>query len=371
MVMKRVYKWDFEYLLDLQEDFQMKADESTLDVDKERYLDIVDEISELLCMIVFSEGTLVSDNIRQQEMLDNLRMCEYVPDYSDLTDDLVDKLIPMLADMDIIPNIKYKTKIDMATCLDILGNVILNVFDEKHLEVYNEYIRNKKDVILLSNVIESASTTTLNVEGEEIHYIAVGNKNNFDMFSNLIHEIGHVFRLVNNKYLIDEDDKLYEFEAYMYQIKILDYLIKNDVYRDEAITALLDIFKTIERVAVLIDASKKYGLKKQFNVGNFKDICAKINLYDRAYLNNTSHLIEYLEYIYSRNILNYIYSLLFVLEIFDEEKEEEIYNYVINNIGNMNTDMYVKEIFDDPITFNGLKKYKDYRGYVLSLIKKD
>ena len=369
--MERVYKWDFDSLVKLQEEYTEKMENAKEEYLKEQYQEIIDEISLMLFMVIDSDCSLSSEYVRQQELLDEIRGMEIVPDYSDLTDDLVDELIPMLANLSILPNIKYQKKINMDECISILGDVILKVFGKKHYDVFNEYILSKNDSILLSNVLESASTTTLNVDGVDRHYIAVTNKNNFEMFSNLIHEIGHLFRLVNNEYIIEEDDKLYEFEAYMYQFKILDYMIENNIYREEALVAMLEIFKCIDRVAVLIDASKQYGLKKMFNVGNLKDTCAKMNVYDRAYLENTTNLLEYLAYIYSRNILNYIYSSLFAIEIIGEEDEKKIYNYVINNIGNMNSDMYVKNILDDPISFNGIRQYKEYRSHILSLINKD
>ena len=368
--MGRTYKWDFDSLVKLQEEYSLKLENTDKYYLKEQYQEIIDEISLMLFMILASEGSLVSDHVRQQEILDEVRGMEVQPDYSDLTDDIVNVLVPELASLDTLPKIKYQKKFNMDECINVLGDVILKVFGKKHYDVFNEYVLSKEDSILLSNVLESASITTLNVDGVDRHYIAVANKNNFEMFSNLIHEIGHLFRLVNNQYIIDEDDKLYEFEAYMYQFKILNYLIENDIYREEALVAVLEIFKAIERVAVLIDSSQKYNLMNMFNVGNLKDICAKMNIYDRAYLDNTTNLLEYLAYIYSRNILNYIYSSLFAIEIIGEDNEKKIYNHVIKNIGNMNSDIYIKDVLSDPISFDGLRKYKEYRSHILSLINK-
>ena len=202
---------------------------------------------------------------------------------------------------------------------------------------------------------------------------------------NIRYRFGQYFKVVENEQIIGgifgfelDDPKIIkiaqfyllpEFQALGYGTEILEYFIENNIYVKESIVALLEIFKSIERVAVLIDADKKFDLHSNFNIGNFKDLCAKIDLYDRANIPNTLNLLEYLSYVYSRNILNYIYSVLAVIEVKDRSDSRDIYEYITHNIGSVSSDEYVYKIFDDPITFNGLDKYKKFRGKILELSK--
>lgn len=367
----RKFEWDFNYLIELQEDFKVKMHNSDSEEEKMIYADVIDQINIMLYTIITSNGVVINEHVRAQKILDELRVQQVVEDYSALAEPLMDQTVPLLASLEPIKRLKYNKKIDMEECTHILGDAIREVFGEEHYKVYQEYILNRDDVIQLSNVIDGAYTTTIHVDTRDEHYMLIPNKKNFDMFSNFIHEVGHLFRLVNNDYNPLQDDKFYEFEAYYYQVKILEYFIENDIYRREAIVALLDIFKSIERVAVLLDASSKYNLRNSYNIGNFKEICAKINLYDRANLTNTLNVLEYLSYIYSRNILNYIYGVLSVIEVKDRDDSFQIYSNVVTNIGKISSDEYAYQIFDDPITFNGLNKYKEYRTKILGLARND
>ena len=108
--MGRNYKWNFDYLVNLREDYLKKAEKSTRECDILQYQDIADEISNMLFMIMASDGRLESMGVRQQELLDCIRGIDYVDDYSDLTEDLVDRLVPELANLSILPNVKYKKK---------------------------------------------------------------------------------------------------------------------------------------------------------------------------------------------------------------------------------------------------------------------
>ena len=363
------YSWNFNYLMNLQNDFKVKLNECDNDAERLIYADVIDQLSIMMYTIIVSDGRVVSEHNRLQTLLDELRGQKQVEDFSALTDDLVDKTIPLMASLDKIDTLKFNKKISMDECVLLLGDAIHDVFGDEHYKLYLEHIRNNPNILQLSNVVDSAYTTTIHVNDKDEHFILLPNKRNFDMFSNFIHEVGHLMRLVSNDVNPLEDDKLFEFEAYYYQVKILEYFIENDIYRRESIVALLDIFKSIERVAILVDADRTLGLHNSFNIGNFKDLCGKINLYDRADLKNTLNVIEYLSYIYSRNILNYIYSVLAVIEVKDRSDSRDIYDYIIHNIGKVSSDEYVYQIFDDPITFNGIDKYKKFRGKILELSK--
>lgn len=365
----RKYSWDFNYLMNLQNSYKVKLLNSNSDEEKQIFNDVIDQLSIMMYTIITSEGVVINEKIRHQFLLDSFREQKSVEDYSALTDSLISDTLPLIAELEPIRNIKYKSNIEMDECIEVLGDAIKEVFGDKHYQIYLDYIKNRSGVIQLSNVVDSAYTTTIHVDDHDEHFMLLPRTNNFHMFSDFIHEVGHLYRMVNNEYNPLLDDKLYEFEAYYYQVKILEYFIENNIYVKESIVALLEIFKSIERVAVLIDADKKFDLHSNFNIGNFKDLCAKIDLYDRANIPNTLNLLEYLSYVYSRNILNYIYSVLAVIEVKDRSDSRDIYEYITHNIGSVSSDEYVYKIFDDPITFNGLDKYKKFRGKILELSK--
>ena len=361
------YSWDITYLVNLKDDFTSKLNNSTTVEDKNKYQDVIEQIDILLYISLMSSGEVIDSKVRCQSLLDEYRNQVRVDDSSYLFDELVSDTLPLFNQFEPLIGYRFKKRIKLDECIDILGNIINNVFGEEHYKIYKEYILDRKNVIQVSNLVEGASITTINVDGLDNHFMLLPNKHNFDLFSFLVHEVGHLFRLKNNDTSPLLDDKLFEFESYFYQIKILEYCIENNIYAREALVSLINIFKDIEKVAILFDNANRFNLQNHFNISQFKELCGKINLYDKTNLRNTKDLLEYLSYVYSRNILNYIYSILAVLEVKDREDGMDIYNHIVTNIGKISSDEYVYEIFDDPITFNGLEKYKKYRNKLLSL----
>ena len=361
------YTWDINYLANLKHQFKIKLFNSEDEETNLRYSSVIDQIDILMSISLMSGGEIINSKVRGQELLDSFRRQKSIDDYSGLVPDLMSKTVPLFNQFDRIKNSKYSAKLNIHECVYLLGDIIKEVFDEEHYNTYKKYVIDGNHFIQVSNLVEAASISTITSDDKDYHFMLLPDKNNFILFSNLVHEVGHLFRLTHNDTSPLLDDKLYEFESYYYQVKILEYCIENDIYRNDAIIALLDIFKDIERVAILLDSSYRFNLQNQFNIGTFKEICAKIDLYDKTGVNNTLELLEYLSYIHSRNILNYIYSFLAVLEVKDRDDEVDVYNHIVTNIGKISSDEYVYNIFDDPITFNGLDKYKKYRSKILGL----
>ena len=87
--------------------------------------------------------------------------------------------------------------------------------------------------------------------------------------------------------------------------------------------------------------------------------------YDK-YLTGKNGMIKYFSDAHGNKLTK---SDALYIEVKDRSDSRDICEYITHNIGSVSSDEYVYKIFDDPITFNGLDKYKKFRGKILDLSK--
>lgn len=154
-----------------------------------------------------------------------------------------------------IPSVKF---IDLNN--DDILSLVHDFYKTRSSTFFNCFLNayNKRDVNLQikSNPYKNYAVT-YHLLSEKESYINLGKANTiFDLIS-LVHEYGHVITFLMNPNFITNPNFIFirELDGLFFEIQFLDFLIENNIFKEEAILANLDINAQMNRKARFIQAN--------------------------------------------------------------------------------------------------------------------
>lgn len=198
------------------------------------------------------------------------------------------------------------TYIDPNTCLKIISDFLMKVDPE----LYNMfcYLYNSKHILFENNYIGGCEL--LEKKRNSI-YIIVGPLSGVNDMQNLVHELGHAYKdfcfQECHKYFDINDVLASEISSETLELMFLDYLIKNNIYYNDAIYSFKYYHERIIEDAKLLATLDRDYYNKSF-------------IYDLAYfigrtvasnymINKDMTYPELIRYAYSRDILRLLKEL--------------------------------------------------------------
>lgn len=253
----------------------------------------------------------------------------------------------------------YLEKISIEESLKIIHEFIGCDFGKENQQLFKNFFIKNPNYLLFTNDV---SGQTVQIDDEI--YVAVNKKNNISTTSTLAHEAGHAYRLVKNNNDITYKNTLLEFESFSYEIRLLNWMIKNNIYQKDATYYLLNIIQSIENTSIAKYFNDRYRFYNM-NEYQLEDKINDLNLLKITGEDNTNKFYEYILTSKSSDILTYSFSLLRVINDLENPNYLENYRKVISNLEKINSQAAQEEIFKRDIT--DLSFYTDYKK---TLIKK-
>lgn len=294
-----------------------------------------------------------------QEFLYEYKLIKYLYAYPHSKKDNNDfkKISEQMIIIDNSTKHKYLEEISIEESLKIINEFIGYNFGKENQQLFKDFFIKNQDYLLFT-CENSDQTIQIN---DEI-YVAVNKNNNIHMTSTLAHEAGHVYRLMKNNNNITYKNTLLEFESFSYEIRLLNWMIQNNVYQKDATNYLLNIMQSVENTAIakyLNDKYKFYNMTEDELEEKIKDL----NLLEITGEDNTNKFYEYVMSSKSSDILTYTFSLLRVINDLENHNYLENYRKVISTLGNLNQQTAQEEIFKKDIT--DLSFYKEYKKILI------
>lgn len=247
----------------------------------------------------------------------------------------------------------YLEKISIEESLRIIHEFIGCDFGKENQQLFKDFFIKNQDYLLFTN---DNSGQTVQIDDEI--YVSVNKNNNISMTSTIAHEAGHAYRLMKNNNDITYRNTLLEYESFSYEIRLLNWMIKNNIYQKDATYYLLSIIQSIENTAIAKYFNDRYRFYNM-NEYELEEKMNDLNLLKITGEDNTNKIYEYILAAKSSDILTYSFSLLRVINDLENPNYLENYKKVIPNLEKINSQKNQKEIFKKDIT--DLSFYKEYK----------
>lgn len=368
------YGWNTDKIQGIIKEYEHVMD--TWNLTEETMNEIESRISTyqlLLITSIMNDGeTTIIKEIRNRGLLDYLRTETDSHFYQDTFFGKAETEISnSISKLDILPKIKLqKLNLSEQEMMDIITEFIILTFGNDHYQTFKKTLLDNPERIRIGAEDEIPATYAVKENNEVAFYVAIPRKNNILDLVYIAHEVGHIYRMMHTKgSLIDTQNEIIsEIESLFYQLSFLDYLIKKGIMVEEANKAKIQFFKETEMIGNIINANNVYRFDRMFFLGEFKKIAKQINLYEKAYQKDCYDLLQWFISIFTEMQFKYTYSSVAAIDLLisDPDIRNKKYQYLLENIGLLESDIIVQSIFNDPIGFNDLKTYKKYREETLS-----
>lgn len=361
------FAWDIDYITKRQE-YYGNLIEVTLDREKRlKYEDLFDKYSLLILENLSSEGKVVSSRTPSIEILREIKEYPFADDYSEyslkIRDCVIKEFHTLVMDL---PYVQFSKTMNGGDVLKYIGNAIHDIFGDDAYKDYKKLAIDTNSNIQIGNSESRACLHPVDDPEFPNYYVLLPKRSNISIVRDLSHEAGHHHRYSVNDSELLADHLLLEYESFSYELRILDYFIKNGIYKGEAIKAMIRIINFIDACALLLE---ELDLLESCTMNEFTRKAHERDLYDRLHIPNNKSLFEYLFTVKTEYMFPYIYSALCVFEHMQTDTNLDRYETVIHNIERVSEDELIKEIVENPEDVNNLNGYKKYREDIKRLYK--
>lgn len=361
------FAWDIDYIMKRQEYYKNLWETAVDEAKREEYEILFDTYSRLILERLSSEGAVTNSGISCLEILEEIREYPLADDYSPYSLKIRDSIIKEMHNLTMnLPYVQFSKSTHLTNLVNYVGEAIHDLFGDEAYEDYKKLALDKNSNIQIGNSESRAGMTLVNDPDYPNYYILLPKHSNISIVGDLAHEAGHHHRyMVNDRNLL-ADHLLSEYESFSYALRVLDYFIKNGIYKREAIKAMIRQINFIDTCALLFD---ELDLLNSHTICEFTREAHKRDLYDRIHIPNNRLLLDHLFTIKTEYMFPYIYSALCVFDHMQTDPYLDRYETVIRNIGRIPEEELIKKVVDKPEDINNLNGYKKYREDIKRLYK--
>lgn len=361
------FAWDIDHIMKRQEYYKKLSDITTDQQKKLEYEDLFDTYSFLILEHLFSKGNVVSSGISASTLLEEIKEYPFASDYSEYSLKIRDDTIKKMNDLSMnLPYVHFSKSMSGKNLVNYVGNAIHDIFGDDAYKDYKKLALDTNSNIQIGNRESRACMHKVKDPDYPRYYILLPRRSNISIVGNLAHEAGHHHRYRVNESEILAKHLLLEYESFSYELRILDYFIKNGIYKREAVKAMIRSINFIDTCALLFN---ELDILESRTINELTKRAHERGLYDRLHIANNESLLDYLFTIKTEYMFPYIYSALVVFDHMQTDVDLGRYETVIHNIGKMSEEELIKEVVDKPNDVNNLNGYKRYREDIKRLYK--
>ena len=357
--------WDSEYLIKMKEKTEKKIILAKSKDEEDRLKEDIDVYDMLMLTLLFSDAISIEEKISIKQFLEYIEGSTF--EYK-LSKEDEEKICKYGLEFAKLKKIKTKFKnehISKDESISIVGDFIKSKFNSKHYDGFNSVFNG--NYVLFDSSNDGDLAYTVSVDNEI--FVRIPMTEDIKMLSSIGHEAGHAFRMMNNINTI-YSNYFGEYESFFYELNLLSWLIKNNIYKDEAINYFLYIFKLIEQVLYMRYLIGNYRLNEITKVNDFEIIVSKLKIKERLNLSDNQELFNYFITTLDMDIRSYFYSFLAVLNSMEKENSLQIYENVVRSIDNENEEYILRTILGGSAL--DINQYTNYRNILQKrLIKTD
>lgn len=359
---KEIKGWNEDYIQNKFNYYYDIAKKCKNPILKKQYKEQLEIYISLYQKLLLQDGKIFYNKITTKTFLQKYNDLENYFLFDRNTTKTLNNIAQQFCSLGRTPKFDYTEKITHTEAREIIELFLKENFPQENVDNFKDFFRYKKDFILYDKHNEESSVTVTN-EGEL--FVVLPSCENILMLAETAHEAGHIYGLSLNPnpsqtYL----NPLREFDSLSYEIRLIDWLIKNNIYEKDASKYLLNMMRIIENVIITRYYNNIYKLNKIKSVEKFTTRIEDLKLMKTLNIKRKQDLFNFIVSSLTNNYIPYLYSFLIVLNNLNLPNYLENYNYALENLTKKDSDIIAESIFPHDIT--DLTQYKEYRK---SLIK--
>ena len=328
-----------------------------LALEDEKYEDELLMYQLLYATLIFQEGTVTHNEVSIEEFLDAYNDTNNLfPIKNRITKSAVRNTIESILKLD---SLEKRTILDIIPREDsfaFVGKYIKEIFGEEHFNIYKKYVLQNKDYILFDKHNTNPRIIPT-IEGE--YFLKLLSSSNIDFSSTLAHECGHLVK----KILYGEPIRvsfLSEVESFSYEFGLLLWMIKNNIYKNEAQKRFINVMELLESLTKARYYDNLYSLHSIKDSHKFYERIINNNILEKVNVSSFDDLFNLIGTSIEINYNAYLLSFLIALEIIQKPNFLEKYNYILQNLEKVSDSRFLKTIGLNNITnLNAYNKVRE------------
>lgn len=341
--------WNCEYIVYKKQQLEERVAKIN-EVSKRKELEEEMELCDyLLMMLLFSNGETIYDDLTMEDFIEDMYEQDFVYTIPSNKLDRIKQITLSLLNLPRLNVEQYKTHIAPKESIEIVGNFLKDKFGDSHYQLYKKTIA--------SNYVLFDKGVTLPfvacIDGEP--FLRISKTDDIKMLSALVHEFGHVYRILNNSNKKIENSYC-EIESFFCEFNLLLWLIKNNIYSKEAASHFLYLFNTMEQILLMRNFIIEYKLNKINKPIKYREVLNKLQLKKQLNINSDQDFFDIYSTAIDIDLLTYFNSFMATINNIDDFDK---YDYVIRNIQTGNEDdISVKVLNKNKGEYDSYLKYR-------------
>lgn len=311
----------------------------------------------LYATLIFQEGEIIHNEVSIEEFLEAYRDTNNLfPIKNRITRGLVRKVNMNILKLDSLNKQTIEEKIDIDDSFRFVGEFIKEIFGDEHFNIYKKYVLENKNYILFDKHNTNARIIPT-LEGE--YFLILLSSANIDFSATLAHECGHLVKRV----LYNEPSRisfLSELESFSYELKLLLWMIKNNIYKEEAKKRFTNLMELLESLTKARYYDNLYSLHTIKSANKFYKRITDKKILENVNASSLDDLFNLIGTSIEINYNAYLLSFLTTLEILQKPDFIERYNYILQNLETTSDSRILKIIgLDNICSLNSYNKVRE------------
>ncbi len=301
----------------------------------------------LYATLIFQEGEVTHSEVTIEEFLEAYNETNNLfPIKNRITKGVQRKITGIILNLDYLDKQVISDIIPRDDSFHFVGDYIKEIFGNEHYDIYKKHVLENRDYILFDKHNTNARIIST-MDGE--YFLKLMSSNNIDFTSSLVHECGHLVKRV----LYGEPLRmsfLSELEAFSYELGLLLWMIKNNIYKEEAEKRFINLMELLESLTKARYYDNLYSLHTIKDPHKFYERVTDNHILEKINVSSFDDLFNLIGTVVEINYSAYLLSFLTALEIFQKPNFIERYNYVLQNLETTSDSRILKVIGLNNIT---------------------
>lgn len=314
------------------------------------------------------EEEIDPDNISRNMLLDDLKEFVTDDDYNDENKFVRNNVCSLLSKLICKKDSNYSfTELNLTNeeAVELVGDMIKAKLGMNHYNIFKNLFIRQKDHVEFTDIF---SSSLIVLPSTREAYSLIHNHPDIAKASDLAHEAGHYFSSNISKSIMLNYSVLDEVESIFYELLFIDFLIDENINRDDAKALFSELITSSIQRAYILDMEFNYPMYKLNSIRDFKVMANKYDLYNITEIFNSKDLLNWINIYNNENPFMYVYSFLIALEFYEQYKINRNkkavvskYEKFISQIGSIPDFRLASCVSRDYIGFEGFKTLRKYK----------
>lgn len=295
----------------------------------------------LYATLIFQEGEVTHNDVSIEEFLEAYNYTNNLfPIKNRITRGIVRKVTTNMLKLDSLNKQTTCDNIAINDSFKFVGEFIKEVFGNEHFNIYKKYVFENGNYILFDKHNTNARIIST-IDGE--YFLKLLSSSNIDFSSTLAHECGHLVKRV----LYGEPSRisfLSELESFSYELGLLFWMIKNNIYKEEAKKRLINLMELLESLTKARYYDNLYSLHTIKDPYKFYERVTDNHILEKVNVSTLDDLFNLIGTSIEINYNAYLLSFLTALEIFKSSKFINQYTNILQNLETISDSRILKGI---------------------------